>query len=85
MEPDGFVRIVALRGLSQPVGADPVTTARHDYRQKAADCLLAAERAHDPAEKMKLLEIAQQWMALAEHITNVIASLQSVASPLGFA
>lgn len=64
------MHIIALRGFYGSAGGQSVSTARHNYREKALDCLMAAERVHDPAEKMKLLEIAQQWMALAEHIAH---------------
>jgi hypothetical protein len=36
------------------------------YRQMAAECLLVAQSANDPANKVLLLEMAQTWTRLAE-------------------
>lgn len=43
---------------------------RGRYRTKALECVRAAESAHDPIERVQLLEIAQYWMKLAEHVAD---------------
>jgi hypothetical protein len=43
---------------------------REKYRGKALQCLLAAEKLHDPAERIKVLQIAQSWMSLADHVSG---------------
>jgi hypothetical protein len=35
---------------------------------KALQCLLAAEKLRDPAERVAVLQIAQSWMNLADHV-----------------
>jgi len=39
-----------------------------DYRDKALECLAAAETVSDPHERIVLLEIAQRWLRLAAHV-----------------
>lgn len=41
---------------------------RDRYRAKAFDCIRAAKTARDPFERIELLEIAQYWLKLAEHV-----------------
>jgi len=36
------------------------------YRQHAAECLRIAQETHDQALKVRLLEMAEAWKALAE-------------------
>lgn len=43
---------------------------REDYRQKAVECAEAAEGASELAERIALLEIAQAWLRLADHLPN---------------
>ena len=38
------------------------------YREKALNCLLAADQVRDPEERFRLLQIAQLWMTLAQHV-----------------
>jgi hypothetical protein len=47
-----------------------------EYRMKALQCLLAAERMHGPAERIIVLQIAQFWLTLADR-----ASSKTVAGP----
>lgn len=39
-----------------------------DYREQAQLCLLAADGTRDPAERIRLLEVAQKYLRLAEYI-----------------
>jgi hypothetical protein len=41
---------------------------REKYRLKALQCLLVAETIHDAAERVAVLQIAQSWMSLADHV-----------------
>jgi hypothetical protein len=41
-----------------------------EYRDKALECLSAAETVSDPHERVVLLEIAQRWMRLAAHVAS---------------
>ncbi len=43
---------------------------RRRYVDKATECILAAEDVRDRAERVKLLQLAQQWMRLAEHVAS---------------
>jgi hypothetical protein len=36
------------------------------YREKAAECMAAADKAVDPPERIELVEIAQAYLRLAE-------------------
>jgi hypothetical protein len=47
-----------------------VTGIRDRYRDKAIECTSAADHAHDPAQRLNLLNIAQLFMKLAEHVTS---------------
>jgi hypothetical protein len=38
------------------------------YRDKAAECLTAAERTSDPIERIELLQIARGYLRLADHV-----------------
>jgi len=38
-----------------------------DYRQKALECLLAADGIADPEKRLTMLEMAQAWMRMAQH------------------
>jgi hypothetical protein len=40
------------------------------YRQKALECAEAADRVSDLQERLTLLEIAQAWFKLADHVTG---------------
>jgi hypothetical protein len=42
-------------------------TAMSDYREKAEECLRAAEKMRNPAERIEMLGIARNYMALADH------------------
>jgi hypothetical protein len=39
----------------------------NDYREKAEECLRAAEKMRNPAERIEMLGIARNYMALADH------------------
>ena len=41
-----------------------------EYRDKALQCLDAADQVSDPQERLALLEIAQSWMRLARHVAS---------------
>jgi hypothetical protein len=43
---------------------------RKRYSDKALECTSAADHAHDPGERLKLLAIARLFMSLAEHVTG---------------
>jgi hypothetical protein len=48
-----------------------------EYREKAEECLRAAKRMRDPAERIKMLGIARGYMILADHANRSrINSLQ---------
>jgi hypothetical protein len=47
-----------------------VTGIRDRYRDKAMECTSAADHSHDPAQRLNLLNIAQLFMKLAEHVTS---------------
>ena len=38
---------------------------RKEYQDKALECILLAEEIRDPAERVKMLEMAQQYILLA--------------------
>jgi hypothetical protein len=50
--------------------AKAASMERDLYQKKAAECLLAAEQLRDPGERLRLLEIAQQYISLAAHVTT---------------
>jgi hypothetical protein len=43
-----------------------MTSASEQYRQYAAECLRIAKETNDPAQKIRLLEMAEAWKRLAE-------------------
>jgi len=43
---------------------------RNHYRLKAEECLLLAEELRDPVERLKLLEVASSYRALARHLSG---------------
>ena len=43
---------------------------REKYQRMAKRCLRAAERLHDPAERLKLLQVVGGYMALARHVDD---------------
>ncbi len=36
-----------------------------EYRQRAAECMTLAQKTKDPADKAKLIEMAESWRRLA--------------------
>jgi hypothetical protein len=40
------------------------------YRQNSADCFAVAQQLSDPASKANMLEMAQSWLALAQHVEH---------------
>ena len=38
-----------------------------EYRKKAEECVRAAEKMRDPAERIEMLGIARGYMSLADH------------------
>ena len=44
--------------------------AREKYQRMAKQCVRAAERVRDPAERRHLLEVAGGYMALARHVAE---------------
>ena len=40
------------------------------YQEKAFECLRALENVGDPAGRVDLLQIAQHWLRLAEHVAR---------------
>ncbi len=47
-----------------------VVGSYEDYRDRALQCLEAADKVSDPGERLALLEIAQSWMKLAKHVAS---------------
>jgi hypothetical protein len=43
-------------------------SSKDDYRDKAYECMQAADRTYDPARKVSLLELARRWFRLAEQV-----------------
>ncbi len=41
---------------------------RGEYRDRALECILVAEECRDRVERLQLLELAQAWMKLADHV-----------------
>lgn len=41
--------------------------AMSDYREKAEECRRAAEKMRSPAERIEMLGIARNYLALADH------------------
>jgi hypothetical protein len=41
--------------------------AMSEYRKKAEECLLAAEKMRDPDGRIEMLSIARNYMILADH------------------
>jgi hypothetical protein len=59
---------------------------RENYRQKALECAEAADGASDPAERLALLEIAQAWLRLSDHLPGELEPqlpLQEPSRPAG--
>jgi hypothetical protein len=52
---------------------------RDHYQIKAMECLFATGRLRDPAERLRLLGIAQQYPLLAAHVTTRLTK----ALPIG--
>jgi hypothetical protein len=46
--------------------------SKDDYRDKAYECMQAADRTYDPARKVSLLELAGRWFRLAEQVPDRI-------------
>ncbi len=46
----------------------PVT--EEEYLRYVAECLELAQRAQDPKDRVRLLEMAQAWRALAAKVEN---------------
>lgn len=63
MEPFGEVPVF-LAGISGGDDLMPPSTAE-EYRLHAAECLELAERLSDPADKARLIEIAQKFFEMA--------------------
>jgi hypothetical protein len=51
-------------------------TRADEYRQKAADCELAAHEAHDRLVKAQYRELARQWLDLARELAALKAERQ---------
>jgi hypothetical protein len=47
-----------------------VVTQADEYHAKAKECEERAERTVDPLIKQRLIELAQQWRALAVHFSR---------------
>jgi hypothetical protein len=41
------------------------------YRERANECIEAADRSADPERKLYLLELAERWLRLAEHVDGI--------------
>lgn len=53
-----------------------------DYQGSAADALTLARRATNPSDKVRLLCLAQRWIALADRPPVVALSLRSATFPV---
>jgi hypothetical protein len=56
------------------------------YRDKALECLSAADHARDPAERLSLIAIAKLFLGLAQHVVGKLdrstpASLSRTTEP----
>ena len=49
-----------------------------NYRKKALDCLLTADKARDPGVRFALLKLARNYLALANYLDE-----HGTARPLG--
>jgi hypothetical protein len=45
-------------------------TTRQSYRDKALECIEAAELMRDPSERAAMLRIAADYMTLAKHVAD---------------
>lgn len=52
------------------MGREGAVGSYDEYRDKALECLDAADRVSDPQERLALLELAQSWMRLAKHVAT---------------
>jgi len=55
--------------------------SREKYLEYAAHCVALSNRENDPAEKLRLLEMAQAWTQLADY-TDEITKLIEIGKPL---
>jgi hypothetical protein len=53
-----------------PVVARGKVNSAEAYRRFAAECVLLANRSHDPDSKAALLEMATAWQTLAQFVEN---------------
>ena len=59
--------------------------AMSEYRKKAEECLRAAERMRDPADRIEMLFIARGYISLADHAdrTRIESPQQRTATHFG--
>ena len=55
--------------------------AMSEYRKKAEECLRAAERMRDPADRIEMLFIARGYMSLADHADRCQSTRSSKMVP----
>ena len=49
---------------------EAIVTAREKYHRKAQAVIRAAERLHDPGERVALLEVARVYLKVAKHVRD---------------
>jgi hypothetical protein len=54
----------------------PTDNMASKYRERAAECLASAGLAVDPTERLELLQIAQKYYRLADHLSAKAARLK---------
>jgi hypothetical protein len=57
--------------------------AMSDYREKAEECLRAAEQMRSPVERIEMLGIARNYMALADHAGRSQVNAPQTKMPAG--
>jgi hypothetical protein len=55
--------------------------ARQHYQDRAMECLLVAEEIRDPAERLKMLGLAQKYILLAVHVGLQLADRSLTDQP----
>ena len=71
------------RSLRVLLGILWMGAAMSDYREKAQECLRAAEKMRNPAERIEMLGIARNYMALADHAGRSQVSPPQTKMPAG--
>jgi len=57
--------------------------AMSDYREKAEECMRAAEKMRNPAERIEMLGIARSYLTLADHAGKSQVNSPQTKMPAG--